>query len=75
MAHSTIVPFGDTAALLLPTHVLESAGLRIGDVVDVTLADNQLILQRVDDAERRQHVEEIVREVFDRRRDAYQRLA
>jgi antitoxin component of MazEF toxin-antitoxin module len=75
MPHLTIVPHGDAAALVLPAGVLESVGLRIGDVVEVTLGDHQLILRAAQDDSRRELFEEIKREVFERRRDAYQRLA
>lgn len=75
MPQLTIVPHGDSAAVVLTTAVLESVGLRIGDVVEVTLGDRQLILRPAEDAARRELVEEITREVFERRREAYQRLA
>ena len=45
MPQLPIVPLGDSAAVVLPASVLESVGLRIGDVVDVTVGDRQLILQ------------------------------
>ena len=75
MPQLTIVAHGDSAAVVLPAEVLESVGLRIGDVVDVTLGDRQLILRPAEDATRRQLFEEITQEVFEQRRDAYQRLA
>ena len=75
MPQLTIIPHGEGAAVVLPAAVLESLGLHIGDVVDVSLADRHLILQPAADAARRQRVEEITQEVFQRRRDAYERLA
>ena len=75
MPQLTIVPHGDSAAVILPASVLESVGLRVGDVVDVTLGDRQLILRSAEDASRREVLEKITREVFERRKDAYQRLA
>ena len=75
MPQLTIVPHGDSAAVILPTSVLESIGVRIGDVLEATLGERQLILRPVEDAARRQLIEEITRDVFERRRDAYQRLA
>lgn len=75
MPQLTIVSHGDSAALVLPVEFLESVGLHIGDVVDVTLGDRQLILRPGEDAARRARVEQVTREVFERRRDAYQRLA
>jgi antitoxin component of MazEF toxin-antitoxin module len=70
-----ITPHGDAAAVILPAALLESVGLRLGDAVDVTVGDRQLILRPVEDAARRRLVEGLTREVLERRRDAYQRLA
>lgn len=75
MPQLTIVAHGDSAAVVIPAALLESVGLHVGDVVDVTLGDHQLILRSPDDASRRQLIEEVTRDVFERRRDAYQRLA
>jgi antitoxin component of MazEF toxin-antitoxin module len=75
MPQLTIVPHGDSAAVILPAAVLESIGVRIGDVLVATLGERELILRPVDDAARRQLLQEITREVLERRRDAYERLA
>ncbi len=75
MPQLTIVPHGNSAAVVLPAEVLESIGLRIGDVLEATLSERQLILRPVEDATRQQLLQEIVREVFEQRQDAYQRLA
>jgi hypothetical protein len=50
-------------------------GLRVGDRVEATLADRQLILRPSEDAARRELVETITREVLERRQGAYRRLA
>lgn len=75
MPQIPIIPHGDAAALVLPADLLESLGLRVGDAVDVVVGDGQLILRPAEDAERRRRVEAITAEVFEARRDAYQRLA
>ena len=75
MPQLTVVPHGDSAAVVLPLEVLEALGLHIGDVVDLTVADRQLILRPAEGADRRRLLEEITRDVFERRRDAYERLA
>jgi len=75
MPQLTIVPHGDSAAVVLSKEVLEAIGMRIGDVLEATLSERQLILRRVEDAVRHKVVEEITRDVLERRRDAYQRLA
>lgn len=75
MTQLSIIPHGDAAAIVIPAEILAAAGLRIGDVIDVTCSDQQLILRSNEDAARRQRIEEITREVLETRRDAYQRLA
>jgi antitoxin component of MazEF toxin-antitoxin module len=75
MPQLTIIPHGNSAAVVLPAALLESIGLHVGDVVEATADERQLILRPVEDAARQQLVEEITREMFERRRDAYQRLA
>ncbi|HJT78763.1 MAG TPA: AbrB/MazE/SpoVT family DNA-binding domain-containing protein [Gemmataceae bacterium] len=75
MPQLTLVPHGDSAAVILPAALLESVGLRVGDVVEVTLGDRELILRPAEDAARRKLLETITDEVFERRKDAYQRLA
>jgi antitoxin component of MazEF toxin-antitoxin module len=74
MPQLPIVPLGDSAAVVLPASVLESVGLRVGDVVDVTVGDRQLILKPAEDAERRRLIETITQEVFEERQDAYSRM-
>ena len=75
MTQLSIVPHGAAAAVVIPPDILEAAGLRIGDTVDVMLRDRQLILQPSEDASRRQRIEEIAGEVLEHRREAYRRLA
>lgn len=75
MPQLTIIPHGDSAAVILPAAILESVGLRVGDVVEVTLGDRELILRSAEDAARSKLLETITEEVFERRGDAYQRLA
>jgi antitoxin component of MazEF toxin-antitoxin module len=75
MAQLTIVPHGDSAAVVLPKQMLESLGLGVGDKVDATLADRQLILRPLDDAERRKMLTELTTAVLDSRSEAYRRLA
>lgn len=75
MSPVSVVPVGDSAGLILPPSLLESLGVKIGDVLDATLEGNLLILRPAGDPARRQRVEEITQEVFDRRGDAFRRLA
>ena len=71
MSRLPVVSVGDSAGVILPPAVLESLVLKIGDVFEATLEEHQLILRPA----RRQLIEGITRDVFERRRDAFQRLA
>ena len=75
MPQLTIVAHGDSGAVVLSAALLESIGLRVGDIVDVSLSDRQLIFRPVDDTARRRLMEEITNDVLEERRDAYRRLA
>jgi len=45
------------------------------DEVNVTVGERQLILRPAGDSARQQQIEAITRDVFERRKDAYERLA
>ena len=60
MPQLTLVPYGNSAALVLSPEILASLGLAIGDSVEVALSDRQLILRPTDDAARRQQMAAIV---------------
>src|SRR5271170_765295 len=47
MTQLTIVNFGEAAAVVLPASVMETVGLRIGDVLEATLSERQLTLRPV----------------------------
>ena len=75
MTQLTIVHHGEAAAVILPATVLESMGLQIGDVLEATSGERQLILRPVDDAARGEAFDEIAKDVFEQRHDAYQQLS
>jgi antitoxin component of MazEF toxin-antitoxin module len=75
MPQLTIVPHGDSAAVILPASLLELIGLQVGDVLEATVRERELILRPVKDDARRRLLDEITQEVLERRRDAYERLA
>ncbi len=62
------------AALLLSDEILKSAGLRIGDEIDITVADGTLTLRPAHEDERKQSLNMVVDVVISRRRDAYRGL-
>ncbi len=75
MPQLPIVSHGDTADVVLPASILEVVGLHIGDLLEVTVSDQQLLLRAVNQDSHQQKLATITQDVFDLRRDAYQRLA
>lgn len=75
MPQLTVVSHGDAAAVVFTKTDLESAGLQIGDTLDLTVAGGQLILRPANDAARRRLMADLTEEVLNRRKDAYERLA
>ncbi len=75
MLSTPIVALGDSAAVVVPLDVLKSVGLKIGDAVEITSGDRQLILKAAPDPTHRRMIEKITDELLIERRDAYERLA
>ena len=75
MSRRRIIASGDSPAILLPQEVLDEMGLGIGDEVDLTIVERDLVLRRVDEAERGRRIQESTDAVLERRKSAYERLA
>ncbi|MCB0113985.1 MAG: hypothetical protein R2873_09085 [Caldilineaceae bacterium] len=76
MTQTRITTIDGSAAVLLSPEIMEQMGVRIGDEVDVAVADNTLVVRRIDEETKPERtLEEIIDGIFDRRADAYRRLA
>lgn len=75
MTRLPIVPVEGSAAIVMPPSALDSLGIAIGDLVDVTVSNGQIIVRPVSPSNRSQVVDQITHDVLEQRRDAYQRLA
>lgn len=76
MTQTRITTINGSAAVLISPEILEQMGVQIGDEVDVAVADNTLVVRRVDEETRPERtLEEIIDGIFERRADAYRRLA
>lgn len=75
MSRRRIIASGESPAILLPQDILDEMGLSIGDEVDLTIVDRDLVLRRVDEAERGRMIQESTDAVLERRKSAYERLA
>ena len=75
MNQVTIIPHGDSAAVVIPASMLEAVGLRIGDVLEATLGEREMVLRPADETPRHQKLQQLAEDMQARRADAYQRLA
>jgi len=75
MSREKITTSGDNATVRLPAEVLESLGLAVGDEVEILVVDRTLVVRPLNETERRERMEAVTNEVFERRRVAYEELA
>jgi antitoxin component of MazEF toxin-antitoxin module len=69
-----ITRVSDSAALVLSADILAQMGLRIGDEIEITLADGVLTVRPLPDEERAAKFQAAMDDVFARRADALRRL-
>ena len=75
MNQSSIVPLGDSAAIVLTAEVLRELKLQVGDSVQLTLSHGNLIVSPAQEVERDTLVDQLSDTLLQRRADAYRRLA
>jgi antitoxin component of MazEF toxin-antitoxin module len=75
MSDMPLVSVVESEGVIVPVDVLEAIGVRVGDRVNVSLGDRELILRPASTSDNKRDIEDITRDVFERRKDAYQRLA
>lgn len=76
MTQTRITTINGSAAVLISPEILEQMGVQIGDEVDIAVADSTLVVRRVDEeAKPERTLEDIIDGIFERRADAYRRLA
>jgi len=75
MAQQQVTQIGNTAALFLPPDILEQTGIHVGDTIEMSVVDGMLIVSSLQEIEREQRIRDAIRDVFARRKSAYQRLA
>ena len=75
MSRKRITTAGDSAAVILSQEILDVMGVKVGDEVDVSVVDRTLILRSLDEAERARKIDAATKDIFERRRSAYEELA
>ncbi len=75
MAQQQITAVGNSPAVVLPQELLDQMGVHIGDTIDIAVIDGMLIVSPLQETEREQKIQDAIRQVFARRKSAYQQLA
>ena len=69
-----VLTLGDPAELVISQDILKQIGVGAGDKVEVAVSDGAVIVRPLEEAERRVKSPP-PRDIFDRRREAYLKLA
>lgn len=70
-----ILTLGDSAELVISQDILRQIGVGAGDKVEVAVSCGALIVRSLEEAERARKIAAATRDIFDRRREAYLKLA
>ncbi len=75
MSFARIEKVGDSAALFLTDEMLNLLGVSFGDEVEVSVADQTLIVRSPHESERQRMIEKTTDSVLKRRENVYRKLA
>jgi antitoxin component of MazEF toxin-antitoxin module len=70
-----VLTLGDPAELVISQDILKQIGVGAGDKVEVAVSDGAVIVRPLEEAERARKIAAATRDIFDRRREAYLKLA
>ena len=75
MATGEIITVGDSTAVVLSEDTVRKLGAQVGDVLDVVILDNEVVLKRDQIGNRQSLVKAATQEVIQRRESALRKLA
>jgi antitoxin component of MazEF toxin-antitoxin module len=70
-----VLTLGDPAELVISQDILKQIGVGAGDKVELAISDRALIVRPLEEAERARKIAAATSDIFDRRREAYLKLA
>jgi antitoxin component of MazEF toxin-antitoxin module len=74
-SNEQVLTLGDPAELVISQDILKQIGVGAGDKVEVAVSDGVLIVRPLEEAERARKIAAATKDIFDRRREAYLKLA
>jgi len=75
MLNEQVFTLGEPAELVISQDILKRIGVGAGDKIEIAISDRALIVRPLEEAERARKIAAATRDIFDRRRDAYLKLA
>jgi antitoxin component of MazEF toxin-antitoxin module len=70
-----VLTLGDPAELIISQEILKQIGVGAGDKIEIAISDRALVVRSLEEAERARKIAAATRDIFDRRREAYLKLA
>lgn len=75
MLNEQVITLGDPAEVLLSQEILKLIGVNAGDKIEITVSNRAVVVRPLEEAERARKIAAARRDIFDRRREAYLKLA
>jgi len=75
MSNERVFTLGESAELVISPEIMKQIGVGAGDKIEIAVSDRALVVRSLDEAERARKIAAATRDIFDRRREAYLKLA
>ena len=75
MLNEQVLTLGDPAELIISPEILKLIGVGAGDKIEIAVSDRAVVVRSLEEAERARKIAAATRDIFDRRREAYLKLA
>lgn len=75
MLNEQVLTLGDPAELVISPEILKLIGVGAGDKIEIAVSGRAVVVRSLEEAERSRKIATARRDIFDRRREAYLKLA
>jgi hypothetical protein len=75
MLNEQVLTLGDPAELIISPEILKLIGVGAGDKIEIAVSDRAVVVRSLEEADRAREIAAATRDIFDRRREAYLKLA
>lgn len=75
MSETQVFNHGDAPAIALGAEHLDALGVRVGDSVEVSVVNGQLVVRPIDEQSRKKMISAAIEDVMQRRRSVFEELA